>query len=82
MSTEHATANRGPEAIVTCISFTAVAGAFVVSRCIARFGLVRNHGPDDFLILLSLAFSIALTICIWDGERLASVTHEKLGTDG
>ena len=60
--------DKGPKAVAICIAFTVLAGVFVIGRCVARFGLVRNPGPDDLLIAFALLSSIALTVLIWDGE--------------
>lgn len=68
MASEHENADRGPQAVATGIAFVAVAAFFVTVGCVARFGFVRNAGADDFLIMVSLAFSVALTVLIWDRE--------------
>jgi len=51
--------NKGPGSIATCIAFTVISGVFVIARIAARVGLVRNPGPEDLLIVVSLLCSIA-----------------------
>jgi hypothetical protein len=56
--------SRGVEAVIISTIFVAIAGFFVILRCITRFGILHICGADDILILCSLAFSIAFTALI------------------
>jgi len=60
--------DKGPKAVAISVGFTVIAGVFVIGRCVARFGLVKNPGPDDYLIIFALVCSIVMTLLIWDGE--------------
>ena len=74
--------NRGGEAVVTSITFTAVAGSLVILRWVSRAIVLRNPGVDDYLIVASLILSIALTICIYLqhqyglGRHFSTLTEE------
>ena len=56
--------SRGAEAVIISTIFVAIAGFFVILRCITRFGILRICGADDILILWSLGFSTAFTALI------------------
>lgn len=47
-------ANRGPQVVLITIIFTALAALFVFLRIWTRLGIVRNTGPDDWIITGSL----------------------------
>ena len=47
-------ANRGPQVVLISIVFTALAAVFVILRIWTRLGIVRNTGPDDWIITGSL----------------------------
>ena len=47
-------ANRWPRVVLICVVFTALAAVFVVLRIWTRLGIVRNTGPDDWIITGSL----------------------------
>ena len=47
-------ANRGPQVVLISIVFTALAALFVVLRIWTRLGIVRNTGPDDWIMTGSL----------------------------
>ena len=49
-----ANANRGPQVVLISIVFTALAALFVFLRLWTRLGIVRNTGPDDWIITGSL----------------------------
>jgi hypothetical protein len=61
MATSQASDSRGATVVSTSIAFVAIAGAFVTLRCIARTGLLRIFGIDDFLIVWAVALSAILT---------------------
>ena len=52
------------DAVTISAIFVAIAGIFVVLRCISRFALTWNYGADDILALCSLALSTAFTVLI------------------
>lgn len=64
MATSQASDSRGATAVSTSIAFVAIAGAFVAVRCVARAGLIRRFGVDDFLIVWAVAMSATLTALI------------------
>ena len=53
---------RGMEVVVTAIVFTAIAGLFIILRCISRFLILKSPGVDDWLIILALILSIGSTV--------------------
>ena len=54
--------DRGTQALVCAIIFTAVAGIFIILRCISRFLIVKRPGTEDYLILVAFVLSVGLTI--------------------
>lgn len=44
----------GIQAVATSIIFVAIAGIFVAARLVVRLGMLKNAGPDDWVILGSL----------------------------
>ncbi|KIW10642.1 hypothetical protein PV08_11606 [Exophiala spinifera] len=55
---------RGMQAVVTAAVFNALAFLFIVARCVSRFIILKQAGPEDYLILFALALSIGLTVII------------------
>ncbi|OAG40135.1 hypothetical protein AYO21_05613 [Fonsecaea monophora] len=55
---------RGVHAVVTAAVFNAFAFVFIVLRCISRFMVVRQAGPEDYLIIFALVLSFGLTVTI------------------
>jgi hypothetical protein len=53
---------RGAEVVIISTIFVAIAGFFVILRCIARFGVLQICGADDILTICSLLCSMAFTI--------------------
>ncbi|KAF7196442.1 hypothetical protein HII31_02170 [Pseudocercospora fuligena] len=79
----------GVSVVGVTVVFTALAVFFCGLRLYARFAVARNAGADDALILLSLLFAIATTVCMiiqvetgmgrhqWDIEPHESITNLK-----
>ncbi|KAJ9610699.1 hypothetical protein H2200_005476 [Cladophialophora chaetospira] len=57
-------ADRGMQAVVTATIFTALAGLFVILRCISRFWVIHQPGPEDYFIIFAMVLSVATTITI------------------
>ncbi|KAK3942531.1 hypothetical protein QBC46DRAFT_362537 [Diplogelasinospora grovesii] len=51
--------------VITSVVMTAMAGIFVCLRCISRFYLIRNPGPDDYLIIGATIFTIGYVVDIF-----------------
>ncbi|KAK0636423.1 integral membrane protein [Bombardia bombarda] len=51
--------------IITSVIMTTIATIFVVLRCVSRFVLIRNPGPDDYLIIAALLLTIGYLIDIF-----------------
>ena len=64
MADSQASDSRGVTAVLTSIAFVAIAGTFVSLRCVARAGLLRRCGADDFLLVWAFALSATLTALI------------------
>jgi hypothetical protein len=64
MATSQASDSRGAMTVSTSIAFVVIAGAFVTLRCIARAGLIRRFGVDDFLIVWAVVMSATTTALI------------------
>ena len=61
---QHEQDSNGALSVVISIVFTIIAAFFLVLRMITRYGIVRNFGPEDWLIIAALVTSVALTACI------------------
>jgi len=59
-----------------CIAFTAVAALFLALRLWTRFGIVRNIGPEDWIILAAFLGSIAYTIAVGYEVHYGQGHHE------
>jgi hypothetical protein len=46
--------SRGPTAIILTVVFTSLAAGLVLARLFARFIILRNPGPDELVITISL----------------------------
>ncbi|KIW80727.1 hypothetical protein Z517_07343 [Fonsecaea pedrosoi CBS 271.37] len=55
---------RGLHAVVTAAVFNTFAFVFIVLRCISRFMIVHQAGPEDYLIIFALVLSFGLTVTI------------------
>ncbi|KIW24041.1 uncharacterized protein PV07_09780 [Cladophialophora immunda] len=55
---------RGMQAVVTAAVFNALAFVFIVLRCISRFMVIHQAGPEDYLIIFALVLSVGLTVTI------------------
>jgi hypothetical protein len=64
MATSQASDSRGATVVSTSIASVAIAGAFVTVRFVARAGLLRIFGIDDFLIVWAVVLSAILTVLI------------------
>ncbi|KAL3421569.1 hypothetical protein PVAG01_08015 [Phlyctema vagabunda] len=53
--------SRGLEVTVSVIVFSVLATAFVVARLIARVKMIKNAGPDEWTIVVSLVAAIVVT---------------------
>ena len=62
--------DRGMQAVVTAIVFTALAFVFIVLRCISRFWVIHQAGTEDYLIIFALVLSIGTTVTIFLGTLL------------
>jgi hypothetical protein len=56
--------DRGTQAVLTVAAFNAVAFVFIVLRCISRFWVVHQAGPEDYLIIFALACAVGVTVSI------------------
>ncbi len=54
--------DRGKQALVTTIVFTALAGFFIVLRSVSRFFIVKRPGVEDYLIIFAFILSIGLAV--------------------
>ncbi|KAM7193121.1 hypothetical protein V8F33_007993 [Rhypophila sp. PSN 637] len=72
--------------IAVSVVMVTVAAIFVVLRCISRFILIRNPGPDDYLIILAMLLTIGYLINIFIlrnnhiGFPIAYLTPENMVT--
>ncbi|KAI1628765.1 50S ribosomal protein L36e [Exophiala viscosa] len=55
---------RGMQAVVTAVVFNALAFLFIAIRCVSRFCLIKQAGPEDYLIIFALITSFGLTAII------------------
>lgn len=55
---------RQTELITTAAVLSTLAGIFVTLRCVSRFYLIRNPGPDDFLIILAMLLTLGYTFTL------------------
>ena len=55
---------RGMQAVVTAAAFNSLAFIFIVIRCISRFWVIHQVGPEDYLIIFALVLSLGLTVTI------------------
>jgi hypothetical protein len=78
MADSQASDSRGFTVVLTSIAFVAIAGAFVTLRFVARAGLLRRCGADDFLIMWAFALSVTLTILIAIRQCLSHVSPTVL----
>ncbi|KAK4113422.1 hypothetical protein N656DRAFT_616998 [Canariomyces notabilis] len=53
---------RQDELIITSVVMTAMAALFVLGRCISRFILIHNPGPDDYLMICSLLLTVGYVV--------------------
>ncbi|KAM7204710.1 hypothetical protein V8F20_003494 [Naviculisporaceae sp. PSN 640] len=51
--------------IATSVVMITMAAIFVVLRCISRFILIKNPGPDDYLIVLAMLLTIGYLVNIF-----------------
>lgn len=56
--------DRGMQAVVTAAVFTGLAFVFILIRCVSRFVVIKQAGPEDYLIIFALALSIGVTVII------------------
>lgn len=61
---EYLREDRGHQSTITSIAFVAIASMFIVLRIFTRAVIVRNMGPEDYIIIVSWLLSIALTVCL------------------
>ncbi|KAM7216426.1 hypothetical protein V8F06_008139 [Rhypophila decipiens] len=72
--------------IAVSVVMVTMAAIFVVLRCISRFILIRNPGPDDYLIILAMLLTIGYLINIFIlrnnhiGFPIAYLTPENMVT--
>lgn len=59
MGNHHDTQSRGPQTEITSIVFTAIAGIAIILRLYTRLGIVRNFGPEDYLIVAAMVSHLA-----------------------
>ncbi|KAF3048799.1 hypothetical protein E8E11_000901 [Didymella keratinophila] len=62
-SAEYLAANKGPQTLVSCIVFPALAGFIVALRLYTRVRIVRSPSHEDFAIVLAMMFSIGNAVC-------------------
>lgn len=55
---------RGTQSVVTAAVFNALALFFILIRCISRFWIVGQVGPEDHLIIFALVLSIGFTVTV------------------
>jgi hypothetical protein len=55
---------RGTQSVVTAAVFNALAFLSIVIRCISRFWIVGQAGPEDYLIISALVLSIGFTVTV------------------
>ncbi|KIX03446.1 uncharacterized protein Z518_06998 [Rhinocladiella mackenziei CBS 650.93] len=56
--------DRGMQAVATAAVFNAFALLFILIRCVSRFTIIKQVGPEDYLIIFALILSIGLTVTI------------------
>ncbi|KAK3947485.1 hypothetical protein QBC32DRAFT_409217 [Pseudoneurospora amorphoporcata] len=59
--------------IITSAIMMAMAMLFVILRCVSRFILIRNPGPDDYFIIAAMALTLGYLI------NLVILTHNGIG---
>ena len=67
--------HRGMQGVVAVIVFNTLAGLLVFLRCISRFWVIHQAGPEDYLIIAALVFSCGNTITFKMGELFAAVSE-------
>lgn len=55
---------RGKEAVVVSVIWTAFAFIILAVRLICRFGILRRTGGDDYLAIVAFLLSLTLTVLI------------------
>ena len=63
-SSSHLHASNAAQTLVTAAVFTALAGLFLVLRLVTRLHIVKNFGPEDWLIVAAFIMSVLLTAAI------------------
>ena len=56
--------SRGSQSIAVSIAFTAVAAAFLSLRLWTRLAIVRNFGPEDWIIIAACILSVGNTVAV------------------
>ena len=56
--------DRGMQAVVIVTVFNGLAFLFITIRCISRFIVIEQAGPDDYLIIFAVILSIGGTVII------------------
>ncbi len=52
------------QAVVTTVVFNVLAFVFILIRCVSRFVVIKQAGPEDYLIIFAFILSIGLTATI------------------
>lgn len=77
-------ANTGSVTFVVSVVFTVFSAIFLALRMLTRYGIVRNFGPEDWLILVAFVFSVGLTATIGmevhygQGHHVDTISPENL----
>jgi hypothetical protein len=71
---------RGAEVVIISTICVAIAGVFVILRCIARFWVLRICGADDVLTICSLLFSIGFTV-LAHAREYATLQYQHVFTE-
>ena len=68
---------RGMQAVVTAVVFNALALVFIVLRCISRFWVIHQAGPEDYLIIFAFVLSVGTTVTIVLREFLPPIPPSR-----
>lgn len=85
MATDHADhGSRGSTGVIVAAVSTSIAFVALSLRLMTRAFIVRNVGPEDYVVLVAFALSVALTalICVevqhGQGRHYSTVSPEEL----
>ena len=84
MEANNSHGSNGSTGVIVAVVSTSIACGVLVLRVFTRAMIVRNFGPEDWVVLIAFALSVALTalICVevqhGQGRHLSTLSAEDL----